>query len=164
MPTGVYERKKKSVEDRFWAKVNKDTGTDCWHFTGALLSNGYGHFAVNEKMIKAHRFSFELHNGPIAEGMCCLHSCDNRRCCNPSHLFIGTHTENMRDMIKKNRDNKSKGSSHYKSKLDEDCVLIIKKRIAYGEKNIDLAKEYGVCHQTISLIKNGHTWAHVQIN
>jgi hypothetical protein len=164
MPRGVFERKRKPVEERFWSKVNKDTESGCWHFTGALNELGYGQFSINGKMIKAHRYSYELHKGPIPEGMCCLHACDNRKCCNPDHLSIGTHKENMQDMINKNRQNKPKGSMHGRSKLTEDQVLSIKKRIASGEKQSNIAKEFGIANCQITYIKTGTTWAHVQIN
>ena len=133
MPRGVYERKpqkrkpykRKPVEERFWAKVKKDTESGCLEWTGTLNELGYGRFKINGKLILAHRFSYELHKGPIADGMYCLHSCDNRRCCNPNHLSVGTHIDNMKDMIYKNR--QAKGSLQGRSKLNEDQVLIIKK-------------------------------------
>ena len=139
--------KRKPIEERFWKYVNKDTESGCWEWIGAIERNGYGRFKLNGKMILAHRLSYELHKGPIPSGMCCLHSCDNRRCVKPDHLSIGTHKENIQDKIDKNR--QAKGSMHGKSKLNEDQVLLIKKRISSGERNIDIAKEYDVCIDSI---------------
>lgn len=169
MPTGVYERKPrkpyklKPVEDRFLGKVNKDTESGCWSFTGAIERSGYGRFKLNGKMILAHRLSYELHNGPITEGMVVMHSCDNRKCVNPLHLSVGTQLDNVQDMIKKNRDNKAKGSAAGQAKLTENQVIEIKQKLNLGQKQIDIAKEYGVIHQTISFIKNELTWKHVKI-
>jgi hypothetical protein len=164
MPTGVYERKKKSVEERFWKYVNKDCENGCWHFTGSLSNNRYGKLGVNGKFISAHRFSYQLSYGEIPEGMHCCHKCDNPRCVNPDHLFIGTRSENMQDMLNKNRGNKVKGSLHHSSKLTEDQVLSIKKRIASGEKQCNIAKEFGIANCQITYIKNGRNWKHVKIN
>lgn len=76
--------------------------TECWEWTGPLRS-GYGWMCVNGKAISAHRFSYSHFIEEIPEGMLCCHICDNRRCCSPKHLFIGTHTDNMKDMIQKGR-------------------------------------------------------------
>jgi hypothetical protein len=156
--------KKKPVEERFWDKVNKNTGTDCWHFTGAILKNGYGQFGINYKMVYAHRFAYELHKDPIPEGMIVMHSCDNRKCVNIDHLSLGTQLDNMRDMVKKNRGNKAKGSLSGKSKLTEDQILLIKNKLNLGETQINIAKEFQVRQTTISRIKRGEIWSHVQIN
>jgi hypothetical protein len=161
MPRGIFKRK--PAEERFWDKVNKNTGTDCWHFTGSIAYNGYGQFKFNGKIIKAHRFSYELNKGPIPDGMCILHACDNRLCVNPDHLSIGTQRDNVYDMINKNRKAIQKGSLNGMSKLTEDQVKLIKRRIASGEKQVNLAKEYGVNKSQITEIKIGRTWAHVKI-
>lgn len=74
---------------------NNENG--CWLWSGAKYRNGYGWLKVFGRVYSAHRYSYELHNGPIPEGMEILHSCDNKNCINPSHLRIGTHAENMRE-------------------------------------------------------------------
>jgi hypothetical protein len=89
----------KDILSRFWAKVDKSE--DCWEWIGQKHSNGYGLLQCrsrkNRKMIKAHRLSYELHNGPIPEGLLVLHKCDNKLCVNPDHLELGNYSKNLKD-------------------------------------------------------------------
>ena len=89
-------------EERFWAKVNKDTGTDCWEWIGSTHTGGYGTFKYYKKSILAHRMVM-IFLGQDPTGMCVCHSCDNVKCVNPAHLFLGTSKDNTQDMIKKGR-------------------------------------------------------------
>lgn len=101
--------KKQDPIARFWKKVYK-TET-CWLWTAGKDKDGYGKFWLDEDTIRAHRVSWEMHNGPIPEEMDVLHSCDNPPCVRPSHLFLGDNADNMADRDRKGRN--SKGDSHW---------------------------------------------------
>lgn len=87
--------------DRFWNKV--DRSGDCWTWQGSRDRKGYGRVSVNQRPVLAHRFSWTLSHGPIPDGLCVLHKCDNPPCVNPEHLFLGTIADNNRDMVAKGR-------------------------------------------------------------
>jgi hypothetical protein len=154
---------KQTAEERFWAKVNKDTGTDCYEWIGSLNYKGYGYLTVDGKRMAAHRFSYLLNVGYIPFKMCILHSCDNPKCVNFDHLSVGTNADNIRDKVTKNRQYRPVGEKHPRSKLTENQVRDIKNKINLGIKQIYIAKEYKVNEATISDIKIGRSWSHVNI-
>lgn len=94
--------KKCSPVVRFWKKVDKRTPDECWMWKGSL-SNRYGALHVDGKEVRASRFSYELHYGPISDGLCVLHHCDTPGCVNPNHLWLGTQLENVHDRDRKGR-------------------------------------------------------------
>lgn len=91
-----------SLEDRFWNKVDKETESGCWEWVGSTR-NGYGCIRPIGVTKYSHRVSWELHNGPIPDGLWVLHKCDNRKCVNPDHLFLGTNQDNVNDKMSKGR-------------------------------------------------------------
>ena len=140
---------------RFYAKINKGEPDDCWPWS-AGRNKGYGRFRLNKKLCNAHRIAYLLATGEQPGNLCVLHSCDNRACCNPAHLRLGTYADNMRDKAERGR--------NPLAKLTEKEVLEILDQLQHpcrGQQS-DLAKKYGVTRQTISLIKVGQTWSHLQ--
>lgn len=109
-----------------------------------------------------HRVAWESANGPIPGGLRVLHRCDNPPCCNPAHLFLGTAAENADDMVQKGRQHHPIGELHPSHKLTAQQVVAIRQRYAAGEQQIDLAAEYGVAFQTVSMIVLRKTWRHLE--
>lgn len=155
-------RHRKSLEERFWAKVDKTS--ECWIWTGAKRDGTrYGVISSSKgrKMLDAHHVAYELVIGAIPDGSQVLHRCDNPPCVNPAHLFLGTQAENMRDMVQKGRS--GIGSRNPKSKLTETDVVAIRLAYAqYGAKvRSRLAATYSISLAHVSDIAHGRYWKHV---
>ena len=148
--------------DRFWAKVDVRGPDDCWEWT-ANTRDGYGRIGSGGRRgteVQAHCLSWELHNGEIPAGKFVLHTCDNRPCVNPAHLFLGTAGENSRDMVDKGRS--SRGEHRPGSKLTRVKVIEARRRYASGVTQIRIAQENGVSQSVISMAVRGVTWGHIQ--
>ncbi len=148
---------------RFWKKVNKDGPIvrpelgPCWIWTGSIDIGGYGHLYFGgrgSKEAKAHRIAWLLVNGPIPNGLLVLHKCDNRPCIRPDHMFIGTAGDNARDAVAKGR--WRMGERNGNAKLTDADVPEIRRRLAAGEKQRDLAAVFKVSQHLIGLVNRGH--------
>lgn len=144
----------------FWDKVNKTDA--CWLWTGGLSDNGYGKAQFGTKIRLAHRISYELATGvPVPDGMNVCHSCDNKACVNPDHLWIGSQLENIHDMLAKERHNKSPnvfGEAHPLAKLTDAKVRLIRKIQC---SDAEAARRFGVSPSLISLVRKRKVWRHV---
>jgi hypothetical protein len=147
---------------RFMAKVVK--GDECWEWKASLDSSGYGWFFVRGKMMRAHRIAWTIANGEIPDGLQVLHHCDNRRCVNPAHLFLGNNDDNIRDRMSKGRLSGAKGERNGRAKLTEADVATIRLWLAMGHSQTAIASAYGVRQQTISWLASGKHWNAVQSN
>lgn len=148
---------------RDWIERNLSAPTErgCREWQRAVHPKGYGLVAVGVKsrVKRVHRVYYELLHGPIPEGLHVCHRCDNRRCCNPDHLFLGTPAENMHDCDNKER--RPKGSTHWRARFTEADVRAIRARHAAGADQAVLAAEYGVSQAAISDVCRRRTWRHV---
>lgn len=148
--------------ERFWLQVMK-TNT-CWIWVGNLGIGGYGRIVVNGIKVKSHRYSWELHNGPILNSLFVCHKCDNPSCVRPDHLFLGTNNDNRQDSVKKNRHaiGVLVGESCSFAKLSAGQVSEIKRRYERRSRGPNgsaaLSEEFGVLPNAIRSIILGDTW------
>lgn len=172
----------KTIEQKFWPKVNKDGPTPihvpgigkCWLWTGATDRYGYGNLKSFGKGL-AHRISFEIKNGLIEHGKSICHRCDNPACVNPDHLFIGTHKENMMDAAKKGRmasgerngtktkpETRPRGELCSFAKLNEHAVKELRKEYSMGGITMEkIALKHGITTVTAWKVINRKSWAHI---
>lgn len=146
----------KTLKERFEAKYVKTNG--CWEWTAGKDHGGYGRIKIDGYRQSAHRVAYRLYVGEIKDGLYVLHHCDNRGCVNPSHLFLGTSSDNMHDCVNKGRCERASGEKHYLAKLTAEQVKSIRTRRSAGARVIDLAKEFEVSKQNIRMIVRFHTW------
>ena len=145
---------------RFWTKVNK-TET-CWNWTAYCNVAGYGTFLYNGKARTAHRIAWLLATGKDPGNLLVLHKCDNRKCVNPEHLYIGTAADNVRDSI--NRRRIKVGEAHYAAKLSVASIEWAVKEYNSGRDQKSIAKELNVSPSALYNALKGKTWKHVGIN
>jgi hypothetical protein len=151
------------VAERLNDKVDRKTsakrwgGTRCHEWTGYIQINGYGQIHNKGASCYVHHVAWELANGRKPKRLWVLHHCDNRKCVNPKHLFLGTRADNTADMMSKSRH--AHGERVSSAKLTEKQVMRI---LIDSRKQKDIAKDYGVLPSCIGRIKSGDRWAHLQ--
>jgi hypothetical protein len=141
-----------SFTDNFWLP---EPNSGCWLWLGTVNRLGYG---KTGKGMNAHRAAYLMAYGQIPEGLDVLHHCDVRCCVNPSHLFAGTHADNMHDMIQKGRHRVLLGEKHWAAKVTADDVKAIR---TSSDPHKTLAARYGISIHTVHTIRDGRTWKHV---
>jgi HNH endonuclease len=146
-----------NLPSRFWDKVAIRSPSDCWEWRGGLKGIGYGVFGLEGKSYAAHRLAWMEVHGPIAEGLFVCHSCDNPKCCNPEHLFLGTPRDNVVDAMAKKRH--SHGEKHGHAKITEATVRLIR---ACTLSNLRTALQFGVSTALVSMIRSRAIWKNVQ--
>ena len=168
-----------TTEERFWTHVTKGDGDECWRWTASTTKRrgGYGRMKVDGKLICAHRYAWELANGPVPDGLRVLHRCDNPICVRASHLFLGTQLDNIRDRDEKCRTARgftsgaithpekmyhARGEKHPVAKLTDDKVAEIRMLFAVGNiTKAELARRFHVGEYCIFAVVTRATWRHV---
>lgn len=165
---------KAPVDQRFWAKVDRRGPDECWPWTATINRYGYGRIWDGSIMAQAHRVSYKLAHGPIADELVVCHRCDNRRCVNPAHLFAGTQADNMHDAQSKGRLSQGeshsavlrqvipRGEGHWRRKLTEADVREIRRlRSEEGLIAREIAERFPTSKWNVFLILRGEAWRHV---
>jgi hypothetical protein len=167
---------KEEVLERMQDKYIIDEATGCWNWIAACRDSArYGAMKINGSVVDSHRISYAVYNGDIEDGICVCHKCDNMKCINPNHLFLGTKDDNNKDMFKKGRyargDNSgarlhpesvARGENAYFSKLSEYEVTNILNDYYFSLKKVkDICIQYKVDRGTIADITQRRTWVHV---
>lgn len=167
LPNGLNGKNARPLEVRLWSRIQKRSPEECWEWTGKSRQSGYGWIGTQNGSHKlAHRVVWELTNGPIPKGTghhgtVVMHTCDNRLCCNPAHLRLGTQADNVRDMREKGRNvdlTTCRGSDHPRAKITPEIVRAIRDRRNSVKQ---LNAMYGVTKSTVDNVRLGRCWAHV---
>lgn len=153
-----------SAERRFVSRVDTSGGPDaCWPWLGTITASGYGQLSIGPRRscrsVRAHRFAWEREHGPIPEGLQACHRCDNRPCCNPRHLFLGTAADNQADKRVKGR--AASGEANGAHKLTEREVRTMRDEAGLGVAVPVLARRYGVSRQMVHRIVKRTAWRSV---
>ena len=175
-------RRNQALEDRFWAKVDKNGPTPehmpeigpCWVWKGRIVRGGYGALRVAGHHSYAHRAAYALQYAAIPVGMLVCHRCDNPSCVRGDHLFLGTHRDNTLDMFQKGRgavgerhgshthpESRPVGSANGRSRLTEDDVRAIRQLCRAGYSQRVVARQFGVVHGAVRDIMSGRRWSYI---
>ena len=151
---------------RFYTNIAKPISFDqCWVWIGGTDSYNYGRLFVDQQERLAHRYSYEIHRGPIPPTLLVLHKCNNTRCVNPyfGHLYLGTAKDNTRDMLTSSTYHPPAGlqGEHSSSAVLTTADVLLIRALHHKEQGIALAHRFGVSPSTISAIQHGRLWKHL---
>ena len=150
-----------STEQKFWDRVKCGNAEVCWPWQGPLSWNGYGRVWTDDKRERSHRVAYLLSGiGDLDSGKFCLHTCDNRACCNPAHLFAGTQKENIRDCIDKGRF--AVGERNGRARLARPDILKIVELHSSGMTKAAIARRFKVSESNVRHIVKGDGWKSVE--
>ena len=145
--------------ERFWQRVAIAGPDDCWLWQGHVIHTGYGQAWDGVKKISAHRYAFEIANGPIPGDLLIAHRCDVRRCCNPAHLFAATQKENIADMFSKGRQNRANGERHGNAVLTNEDAREYRRQFALMNVTVaEFARMHNVYDETMRRLLKGETY------
>lgn len=179
--TSIIQSLSEVEKSRFQMKVSSiPTPQGCLEWLGGKDEKGYGQFRFGGNQRRAHRVAYLLYYGADPGPLFIIHTCDNPSCCNPEHLVLGTHSDNMKDRAAKGRANHASGESHgsktkpertekgedrWNAKLTADKVKAIRELYAYGNPvHQDIANQFGISRRSVGLIIEGKTWKHVPMD
>jgi len=146
--------------ERLWRHISPEPMSGCWLWTASETQFGYGQINYKRRPERAYRLAWLLYRGEIPRGALVCHKCDNPPCCNPDHLFLGTHQDNCDDRERKGRSRPPLGERHAHARLTAADVLRI--RALAGTRTLEsLAEEYGVWNSTIYRAQSGKIWKHL---
>jgi hypothetical protein len=148
----------RSLERRFWRNVQCNIG-GCWVWTGDSVLQNYGVIYYQKKSWRTSRLIWTMMHGSIPDGLFVCHKCDNPRCVNPAHLFLGTHDDNVADKVAKSR--QARGEGFGRSKLTDDAVREIRSLYASGVNSVEIGKRFGIDKSTAWAVIKRVTWKHV---
>jgi hypothetical protein len=168
-PSDLSERDRQ----RFYGKLEQRGPDECWPWRGTIASNSYGLFDIgpraNHRKLGAHRVAWMLANDqhvPDRSRSHMCHRCDNPRCCNPAHLFLGTASENIKDAVAKGyrpfwSTGGATGIKNHRAKLTDDDVRNIRRQVAEGRKQRDIGKDFNIPQSSVWAIAHRRGWKHV---
>lgn len=151
---------------RFYSKIGThDADTGCWPWIGPVTRGGYGNFFFMGKQSRASRVSYKIHKGEIPSGMVVCHKCDNPKCVNPDHLFLGSHKDNIADMLLKGRGKKGNpniaGENNKTAKLSVSEIIEIRRLSNEGVSKAEIGRMFGIRDSHVCKIVQRKSWAHV---
>lgn len=152
-----------TLPGRLAAQSIPEPNSGCLLWEGAMNGHGYGTIRAAGRQVFAHRAAWLIAYGEIPSGKCILHRCDNPACISPTHLFVGSHSDNMQDMRSKGRGvlPNLRGESHPASKLSEEHVRQIVTRLLSGDLQTAIARDFNISLGAIEGISQGKKWRHI---